>query len=138
MNPLYTYNAPIPESVGRTVDLYKEVSILRLAMEKEVEAVKKRETELKESIINRLAKSRGQGGDTGAAGLKYRAEVKDDDVYSVKDWPAFHKWLLTNARLDMLQKRLGEKAMEDFVEQTRTLPPGVELVKVPVISVTKL
>lgn len=138
MNPLYIQGAPIPDSVGRTVDLYKEVSVLRLAMEKEAEAVKKRETELKESIINRLAKSRGEGGDTGAAGLRYRAEVKDEDVYSVRDWPSFHAWVLENERLDMLEKRVGKTAMADFVEHTRTLPPGVELVKVPTVSVTKL
>jgi hypothetical protein len=103
-------------------------------MEKEVESVKKRETELKESIISRLDKA----DDKGAAGLRYLAKIVMNDVYRVTDWPAFHGWILGNARLDMLQKRLGEKAMGDFVEHTRTLPPGVELIHVPDVSITKL
>ena len=63
--------SPLPKSIGLCADLYSDVRALRLMMEKEVEAVQARETEVKNFIIDNLSKS----DDTGAAGKRFRAQI---------------------------------------------------------------
>lgn len=125
--------APLPKSMGRCADLYSEVRALRLAMDKEVDAVKARETEIREHIINNLSKS----DDTGAAGLKYRAQIVMKDVPRAADWTLLWAYIAKTNRFDLLQKRLGEKACTDMIEAGET-PPGVELMHIPDVSITKI
>lgn len=134
MDDRFVKGTPLPQSVGRCADLYHEVREIRLAMEKETEVVKSRESEIKEHIINNLSKS----DDTGAAGLRYRAQIVMKDVYKVLDWPVLHSWIRKNDRFDMLEKRLSKKAAEDFVVEEKRLLPGTELVHVPDVSITKI
>lgn len=124
---------PIPQSIGRRADLYSDIRALRLAMEKEVEAVKAREHEVRESIIADLSKS----DDTGAAGLRYRAQIVSKDVPRAMDWAKVHAYIRETGRFDLLQKRLGEKAVMDMAE-AREFIPGIEIVKVPDVSITKI
>jgi len=143
--------SPLPQSIGRCADLYNDVRQLRLTMDKEVEKVKARETEIREYIINNLSKSQ----DTGAAGLRYRAQIVTKTVYKLADWGVFTAWVRKNDRFDMLQKRLGEKAVEDWVEdpanwvdsvdpktgeavKVRRTLPGTERLHIPDVSITKI
>jgi hypothetical protein len=102
-------------------------------LEKEVERVKARVTELREYIIANLSKS----DDTGAAGLRYRAQIVMKDVPRAMDWPKVHAFIQDTGRFDLLQKRLGEKAVMDMVEQGEQIP-GVEIVHLPDVSITKI
>ena len=61
-----TAGDPIPKSLGRCADELAEVRALAGAMQKEVAAVKKRESELRDHIIENLS----TGDDTGASGKK--------------------------------------------------------------------
>lgn len=124
---------PMPKTIGRCADLYAEVRALRLAMDKEVEAVKARESQIREYIIANLSKS----DDSGAAGLRYRAQIVTKDVPRAMDWAAIHQYIKQTGRFDLLQKRLGEKAVMDMLEDKQTIP-GVELVKIPDVSITKI
>lgn len=124
---------PIPRSVGRTADLYSDIRTLRLTMEKDVEKVKAREHELREHIINNLSKS----DDTGASGLRYRAQIVMKDVPRAADWTKIHNYIQQSGRFDLLQKRLGEKAVMDMVEDGNQIP-GVDIVHVPDVSITKI
>lgn len=124
---------PIPRSVGRTADLYSDIRALRLTMEKDVEKVKAREHELREHIINNLSKS----DDTGASGLRYRAQIVMKDVPRAADWTKIHAYIQKTGRFDLLQKRLGEKAVMDMAEDGKQIP-GVEIIKVPEVSITKI
>lgn len=129
--------APVPKSIGRCADLYHDVRELRLLMEKEVEAIKARETEIQEHIINNLSKS----DDTGAAGLRFRAQVRTEAKPQVSDekggWKALWAYIAEHDRFDLLQKRLGDKAVADMWEQGETVP-GVAKVLVPKLSITKI
>lgn len=128
--------APMPKSLGRCADLYHDVRELRLLMEKECEAIKSRETEIQEHIINNLPK-----GDTGASGMRYRAQVKTEDKPQVSDekggWPAVWAFIKKTDRFDLLQKRLGEKAIQDMWDDGQEVP-GVAVVHVPKLSITKV
>lgn len=129
--------SPMPKSIGRCADLYHDVRELRLMMEKEVEAIKARESEIQEYILSNLSKS----DDTGAAGLRYRAQVRVEDKPQVSEekggWKALWKFIAANDRFDLLQKRLGEKAIADMWDAGENVP-GVAVVHVPKLSITKI
>lgn len=131
-NPLLV-GSVMPKSIGRCADLYHDVRELRLMMEKEVEAIKARETEVQEHIIANLSKS----DDTGAAGLRYRAQVKTEAKPQIADWKELTGYILEHDRFDLLQKRLGEKAVADLWDAGETIP-GVAKVHVPKLSITKI
>jgi hypothetical protein len=126
--------APLPASIGLCADEYHHVRELRLAMDKEVAQVKARENEIREHIINSLSKSQ----DSGAAGLKYRAQIVQKRTFRVVDWGALHSWVRKNDRFDVLQKRLNETAAKDFEEAERLALPGTEPVTIPEVSITKI
>ena len=136
--------APLPASIGRCADFYKAVQTLRLQMEKEAEAVKARETEIKEHIIATLSKSQ----DTGAAGLKFRAQIVMKDVVRVATtdasgepfdgWGSLFSWIRKHDRFDMLQKRLADKAVKDWMGENGRALPGTEVIHIPDVSITKI
>jgi len=130
----YAVGAPLPASPGRCADLYHEVRELRLAMDKEVEVVRKREAEIREHLINTLSK----GEDTGASGLRYRAQIVVKRTFKVSDWGVLHSWIKKNDRFDMLQKRIADKAVADWVDEEKRVLPGTEVINVPEVSITKI
>lgn len=133
MNPKYQVGAPLPPSIGLCADLYSEVRALRLEMQKVVDAVKARENEAKEHIIQNLSKS----DDTGAAGKKYRAQIVTKDVPSLKDWNAFTDFVVAHGRFDLLQKRISNKAVQDLWEDGEAVP-GVEKFRAVDVSITRI
>lgn len=123
----------IPESIGRCADLYHDVRELRLAMAKEVEAVEAFERKVNQHIIDNLSKS----DDTGAAGLRYRAQVLTKRKPSVADWAALQQHILATGEFDLVQKRISDKAIADRWESGEAVP-GIEPVNVVSLSVTKI
>ncbi len=136
--PIMRLGAALPLSMGRCADLYHDIRELRLAMEKEVEEIKARETEIQEHIINTLS----VGDDTGAAGLKYRAQVvsKKKPKLAADGWPVFFTWVNKNGFLEMIQRRINEKAVQDWIDDNpdRGIAPGLEMINVKTLSVTKI
>jgi hypothetical protein len=137
-----TFKKPaLPVSMGRCADLYHDVRELRLAMEKEVAEVAAFESEMRQHIIENLSKSE----DTGAAGLKYRAQIVTKTVPKIRTdeenpnvgWPQFWDYVAKNMRFDLMQKRFADKAIKDMWEAGETVP-GVEPMKVPDVSITKI
>ena len=127
--------AALPQSIGRCADLYHDIRELRLAMEKEVEEVKARETEIQEHIINTLSSS----DDTGAAGLRYRAQVITKRKPRLADWGTFTAWVRKNDFFHMLQRRLNEKAVDEWLaDNPDRTAPGTEMVQVKTVSITKI
>jgi hypothetical protein len=142
-NEMLKVGAPLPQSMGRCADLYHDVRELRLAMEKEVAAIAEREAEIKTHIVNNLSTSE----DTGAAGLRYRAQLVTkrkpiigpvSDEYPQGGWGILCSWIRKNDRFDMLQKRLSDKAVMDWQEQEKRVLPGIEMMNVKDVSITKI
>lgn len=123
----------IPESIGRCADLYRDVRELRLAMAKEVEEVQAFERTVEQHIIDNLSKS----DDTGAAGLRFRAQVITKRKPSVADWPTLQAHILATGEFDLIQRRISDKAVADRWEAGAAIP-GVEVVNVISLSVTKI
>jgi hypothetical protein len=133
MKPEYQQGAPMPASIGLCADLYSEVRELRLAMQKIVDDVKDRETEIREHIIQNLSKS----SDTGAAGRRYRAQIVTKEVPTLKDWDALTKFVAANNRFDLLHKRIADGAVKDMWENKEVVP-GVEKFNATDVSITKI
>jgi hypothetical protein len=133
VKPEYQTGAPLPASIGLCADLYAEVRELRLAMQKMVDDVKARESEVREHIIDNLSKS----DDTGAAGKRYRAQVVTKLKPALKNWDAFVGYMLMHNRFDLVQKRMNERAVLDMLEEGEGVP-GVERFNAVDVSITKI
>jgi hypothetical protein len=127
---------PMPTSIGLCADEYHALRQLRLAMEKETAAVKAREDEVEDYIINNLSKS----DDTGAAGKFYRAQIKVDTAPKLAEgagWQALTAHVARTGEFDLLQKRLNNTAVKDRWDAGADVP-GVERMRVVKVSITKI
>lgn len=125
--------APMPRSIGLCADLYHETRELRLAMQKETEAVEAREKEIKAYIIDNLGKS----DDTGAAGKHHRVQVVTKEAAKISDWGVFCSFIRKNDRFDLLQKRVSEAPIKELWAERETVP-GIEKMHVKDVSLTKI
>ncbi len=123
----------MPKSIGRCADAYHEIRELRLAMDKDVKKIKARETEIHNHILDNLSAS----DDTGAAGLKYQAQIKTDEKASADDWEEIYDYISDNDRFDMLGKSLNQKAIKEMWDNDMKVP-GVKKVNVKSVSITKI
>lgn len=124
-----------PDSVGRAADLYHDIREVRLRADKVAETIAKFESAAKQHIVDNLSKS----DDTGAAGLRYRAQitVKPRARVAQDGWQLLHAYIRQTGRFDLLQKRLLDSAVMDMVSAGET-PPGVETFNEVGISITKI
>lgn len=125
--------APLPKSIGRCADAYKEVNNIRLEMDKDVKAVKARETEINEYIIENLAAS----DMTGASGLKYKAQIMTGLAGTVHDWEALYDYIVEEDRFDLLNKSLNQKAVKEMFDAGVKIP-GVSKINTKKLSITKV
>lgn len=123
----------MPASIGLCADEYSRVRELRLAMQKLVDNVKERESEIREHIIQNLSKS----DDTGAAGKRYRAQIVIKPQPRLSDWDKFTQFVAENNRFDLMHKRVADKPVKDIWEEGGEVP-GVEAFNVVDVSITKI
>ncbi len=127
----YTPGDPIPESLGAVADQMKKVKDLRIAMQKEVDEVEKREKELRDHLINEM-----DADSEGAVGKRYVAAIKTEEVPIVEDWDDFNDYMLDEDRVDLLQKRLSVKAIKELLDDGVKVP-GINTMIVKKVSLTK-
>ena len=125
--------APLPVSLGRCADLLYDVKQLRLAMQKQVDAIDAREKEINEHLINAFGVD-----DPGAVGTHHMARVTVKKKYRIADWGVFCSWVRKNDRFDCLQKRLSDEAVETTIADEARVLPGLEAVNAKSISLTKV
>lgn len=129
-NPLQV-GAPMPPSVGQAADALHDIRELRLQMQKETDAVKARETEIENWIIEQCQV------DTGGAGLRYRAQVKVEAKPRIADWAALTYFLWETQAFQLIQKRLSDTAVKELWDANVEVP-GVERFLAKKVSVTKI
>lgn len=85
-------------------DELKRVTGIRLAMQKEVDAVEAYEKALKRHLIDTIPKD-----SAGVFGLQYKAKVITKPTIRVSQdgWPALLNWVRQTGRFDILQKRVN-------------------------------
>lgn len=65
------------------------------------------------------------------------AFTQDKNRYSGADWPLFWKFIKDNDRFDMLEKRVGQKAVEEYREETGEIPPGLNVFSEKTVTVRR-
>lgn len=129
----YTAGDPMPKSLGICADHLKKVTKLRLLMQKDIDEVKKRETELSEHLIENISAS----DDTGVSGKFYHAKVLSTPTASAEDWEKIRDYIYDNDRFDLLGKSLNQKAVKEVWEAGEKIP-GITKVNVKKLSITKV
>ena len=70
---------------------------------------------------------------TGAGLITLTSERK----YHVADWSELYDHILKTGNFGLLQKRLGEGATKEFVEENSNVPPGVSFADLIKVNFTK-
>jgi hypothetical protein len=131
----YEFGDPIPEKLGIVADHFREVRDLRLAMDKEVKEVKARETELNNHLIDNLATD--DNADTGASGLKFRAQITTSEKATVDDWESVWDYVVANDRFDILGKSVNQKTIDEIWATGKKIP-GISKMNAKKVSITKI
>jgi len=123
----------IPKAIGACADLLYTTRLDRLALQKQVDELAARETQLKDHIINTLPKSEA----TGAAGKLARVTVVNDYVPQVEDWDALYKYINRTKSFELLNKALSRSAATERLEAGKTIP-GVAKMAIVKVSINKV
>lgn len=130
--------APLPKSLAGCADEAYTVRAQRYALQKQVDALKARESRLVEELIAKLPKSQA----TGIAGKVCRAKVESRTVYQAEDWDKINEYIAKNAKKNpgvfaLYQKRLSDTTIKEM-EEAGVHVPGVTSIDVPTVSLTKV
>lgn len=123
----------IPKTLGRAADKLYEIKQERLALQKEVDALKADEHTLREHIINTLPKSQA----SGVAGKLCQVSIVKKGVPTVRDWDKLYKHIKKTGDFDLLQRRLSPPAVKERWEDQKKVP-GVEQFQAVDVSINKL
>jgi hypothetical protein len=122
-----------PKQLAQCADLLYTTRQDRLALEKEVEALKARETTLREHLIENLPKSQA----SGVSGRVANAKIETKEIPQVKDWDLFYKHVKRTGDFELMQRRLSDAAVKERWEAGKKVP-GVEVFTATVVSCTKV
>lgn len=134
--PLITKEIPkgfkLPKSLAACADLLYAKRAERLLAAKVVEELEKVENFIKQYLIDNLPKNDA----TGVTGKLARATRIPKEIPQVKDWPAFYAHIKKTGDFDLLQRRVGEKAINERLEAGKKVP-GIEIFRTATISIVK-
>lgn len=119
--------------LAQAVDSYYETREARLALDKQAAAMKKKESELKEFLINNISKSEA----TGVCGKLMRATLTTKSEPTAEDWPAIYKYVAKHKAFDLLQRRLSTPAVMERWNDDKQVD-GVGKIIVIGVSLTHL
>jgi len=119
-------------SIGNMIDSLYDLRAQRLAIEKQVAALKERETATKEEILFLLQEQ----GLNGAKGLAATAAVTHKTVPHITDWDAIYRFIRDQDMFALLQKRLTTTLWAALAEDG-VIVPGTEPQVVTDLSLTK-
>lgn len=131
---------PATLQLGAVVDSYKALNEIRLLMQKEVDAIEAVEKAYRQHLVDNLSKS----NQAGVFGLQYKATIKTKRAFQVDTqaadggWNRVWQYIYDTGRVDLVQKRLNDKALKDMFEAGEAMPPGINTLQVPEVSITKI
>lgn len=119
-------------SIGIMIDTLYDLRAQRLAIEKQVEELKARETATKEEILFLLKESglEGAKGEVATASIQYKIKA------NVTDWDAVYSYIRDNDMFALLQKRLTT-TLWAALQEDGILVPGTEPMALTDLSLTK-
>ncbi len=119
-------------TIGQKIDTLYNIRAQRLEIEKQVEALKSREAETKQEIIDTLKSLSLEGakGDVATASITYKIKP------NVADWNAVYSFIREKDMFALLQKRITA-SLWDALREDGILVPGTEEQPVVDLSLTK-
>ena len=105
----------------------------RLALQKQVDELKKVETELETELIERISADDAMG----VVGKLRRATVVRSDEPVIEDYTAFMTYVATRKQFDLVQRRLSSEAVKLRWAAGKAIP-GIGVFHRKKISLTKL
>lgn len=120
-----------PKSMAACADLLYTIREERLEADRAAAALKERETALVNHIIEKMDKQA-----SGAVGKTHTIRIVTKAKPVVNDWAKFYAYVQKFGAFDMLQKRLGEKAVEDRLAAGKKIP-GLGTFTAVTVSLTK-
>lgn len=121
------------KALAALVDHYYAVREERLAADRHAARLKEGETDLQKQILDAM----GEGHVGSVGGTLCRVTRQGKQVPIAQDWGLLYKFIVANDACDLLQKRLHEAACKQRYEDGIHIP-GVDLIEVPHLSVSKL
>ena len=122
-----------PTNLAVCVDLLYTTRQQRLDIQEQVDALKAKETALREHLINTLPKSDA----TGIAGKLARATIVTKVEPQVEDWDEFFTWVSKTKAWDCLQRRISAPAIRARWEAKKVVK-GMGSVNVVSVSLNKV
>ena len=119
-------------SLGQKIDALYELRAKRLALQKEVDAIKEEERACTDEIIHLL----GNTGLGAARGAVATAALKTTTKPIVTDWQSVYTYIVDNDRFDLLHQRISSLAWAEL-EKDGILVPGTEAFVELSLSLTK-
>ncbi len=120
------------DGVGVWIDKLFALRTERLAIERQVEAMKGSEQAIRVQILERLQEL----AITKASGEKATFSFRPKPIGTVTDWGALEKWAVKHNALDLFQRRLHQGAWWERTEAGE-VPAGVERGSMLDVSLTK-
>ena len=123
--------------LDRLVRVYLKIrntrSELRARYEEQDAELKQQLEMIEATIMQHMQRAGIQSVNTGAG----TAYISTDSRATIADWSAFSKWVLKNKAIDFLEQRVKKAAVEEYLQDTNELPPGVQFVRQHVVRVRK-
>ena len=122
-----------PKTIGACADALYETKQARLALQKQVDELEKRETLIKNHIIATLPKSQA----SGVAGRVARVTVVSKEVPQVENWDQLYAYVKKTGAFELLQRRLADAAIKERWDAGKKVP-GVKTFTITTVSLNKL
>jgi hypothetical protein len=107
-----------PKTPGAIVDSLYALRTERLRIEREVDALKKRETALREKLLALLPRLDA----TRVSGLRATATISRVTVPHVTDWDALYAHIRSTGAFELLQRRVGVEAWRERNDAKQPVP----------------
>ena len=121
------------QAMGELADEWWTLRASRLTIEKEVAKIREQESKAKSALLQSLT----ENNVTSVGGQKVRVTHVVKDKPSVSDWSVFYEYIQQTGSFDLLQRRVGERAVKDRWDEGVKIP-GVESFPIDEISYSKM
>lgn len=108
--------------IDRLVRIYLKMRAAIQEKDKEIEAIKAQQQEVKNAIKDFLMASGGKALRTEQGTVTLTKKTR----YYTNDWDSFKKFVIAHDAVDLLEKRIAQTNMAQFLEENAGLvPPGL-------------
>ena len=128
-----TQNTSLPKLVKAYRALREARSELKAVFDVEDKVLASNQEKINSKLLQHCAENDVTSVKT-EEGTFYR---KKKVSYWCSDWEEFHKWILTNKIPSVLQKRISQSNLEEFLENSKDIPIGLQSDAVYTITVQK-